>query len=185
MLLLIFFANISFLSGSQGFPQLKFSPSDCTEVFITDYELEPCLNQIKPTAPELDALASWIFSKVITPVPKLPKPVCLADFRSISVTPILSRLAEKLIVQEWLLPAIIHQTVDDQFAIRPTGSTTCALVFFMHHVTRLLETNSYVRCLLVDISKAFDVVDHGILASKLTGLNMPPTIFSLSLLAGG
>jgi len=52
------------------------------------------------------------------------------------------------------------------------------LVFFLHHVTRLLETNSYVRCLLIDLSKAFDVVDHGILAAKLTGLNMPPAILS-------
>ena len=41
----------------------------------------------------------------------------------------------------------------------------------MHHVTRLLETNFYVRCLLIDFSKAFDVVDHGILAAKLTALN--------------
>ena len=41
-----------------------------------------------------------------------------------------------------------------------TGSTTCALVYFMHHVTRMLEANAYVRCLLIDFSKAFDVVDH-------------------------
>ena len=46
--------------------------------------------------------------------------------------------------------------------------------FFMHHITRLLETNSYVRCLLIDFSKAFDVVDHGI----LTGLDEPPAILS-------
>jgi len=52
------------------------------------------------------------------------------------------------------------------------------LVFFMHHVTRLLETNSYVRCLLIDFSKAFDVVDHGILAAKLARLNIPPVILS-------
>jgi len=32
--------------------------------------------------------------------------------------------------------------------------------------------------LLIDFSKAFDVVDHGILAAKLTGLNMPPAILS-------
>ena len=63
------------------------------------------------------------------PVPKLPKPVSLADFRPISVTPILSRLAEKLIVQKWLLPVINHQTMNDQFAFRPTGSTRCALIF--------------------------------------------------------
>ena len=48
----------------------------------------------------------------------------------------------------------------------------------MSHVTRLLETNSYVRYLLIDFSKAFDVVDHGILAAKLSGLNIPPAILS-------
>jgi len=48
----------------------------------------------------------------------------------------------------------------------------------MHHVARLLETNSYVCCLLIELSNAFDVVDHGILAAKLTGLNMPPAILS-------
>jgi len=108
---------------------------------------------------------------IFTPVPELSKPVCLADFRPISFTPMLSRLAEKLIVQKWLLPAINHQTINDQFAFRPTGSTTCVLVF-LYHVTRLLETNSYVRCLLIDFSRVFEVVDHGILAAKLMGLNI-------------
>jgi len=36
---------------------------------------------------------------------------------------------EKLIVQKWLLPAINHQTINDQFTFRSTGSTTCALAF--------------------------------------------------------
>jgi len=100
----------------------------------------------------------------------------LADFRPISVTPILSRLAEKLTVQKWLLPAINHQTINDQFAFGPTGSTTCTCVFLCIMSLWLLETNSYVRCLLIDFSKAFDVVDHAILAAKLTGLNMTPAI---------
>ena len=43
----------------------------------------------------------------------------------------------------------------------------------MHHVTRLLETDSYVRCLLVDFSKAFDVVDHVVLIEKRAKLKLP------------
>jgi len=39
-----------------------------------------------------------------------------------------------------------------------------------------LKQNSYICCLLIDFSNAFDVVDHGILAAKLTGLNMPTAI---------
>jgi len=30
---------------------------------------------------------------------------------------------------------------------------TAALTYFMHQVTRLLEENNYVRCLLIDVSK--------------------------------
>ena len=41
-----------------------------------------------------------------------------------------------------------------------TGSTAAALIYILHHVTLLLETNEYVRCLLIDFSKAFDTVNH-------------------------
>jgi len=34
----------------------------------------------------------------------------------------------------------------------------------------MFEDNAYVRCLLVNFSKAFDVVSHDILIHKLTGL---------------
>ena len=101
-----------------------------------------------------------IITAIITPVPKISNPGTLSDFRPISITPILSRIIEKLVVSRWLRPAITPDLMSDQFAFCPTGSTTCALVYFMHHVTRMLETNAYVRCLLIDFSKAFDVVDH-------------------------
>jgi len=38
----------------------------------------------------------------------------------------------------------------------------------------MLENNSYVRCLFIDFSKAFDVVRHSILLSKISSLNIPP-----------
>ena len=43
---------------------------------------------------------------IVTPVPKVSRPTSLADYRSISITPLLSRLLEKLVVQNWLLTAI-------------------------------------------------------------------------------
>ena len=48
----------------------------------------------------------------------------------------------------------------------------------MHHVTRLLETNNFVRCLCIDFSKAFDTVRHELLLTKLRTLPMPPSIFN-------
>jgi ribonucleases P/MRP protein subunit RPP40 len=53
----------------------------------------------------------------------------------------------------------------------------CAYLF-MHHVTCMLENNSFVRCLLVDFSKAFDRVDHVVLVQKLSKLELPEYIFN-------
>jgi len=94
--------------------------------------------------------------------------------KAISVTPILSRLAEKIFVQQWLRPAVPMELLKDQYAFRPTGSTCCAVVDFIHHSTLMLENNSYIRCLFIDFSKAFDVVHHSILLSKISSLNIPP-----------
>jgi len=48
----------------------------------------------------------------------------------------------------------------------------------MHHVTRTLETNSYVRSQLIDFSKASDVVDHVVLVDKLSNLHLPRCVFN-------
>ena len=99
----------------------------------------------------------WL-DAIVTPVPKVAKPALLTDYMLISVTPLLSRMAEKLVVIRWLYPAILPGMLDDQFGFRPTGSTICALTRLLHHVTVMLERCSYVRCLMIDFSKAFDLV---------------------------
>jgi len=48
----------------------------------------------------------------------------------------------------------------DQYAFRPSGSTTAALVALLHKVTEALETNQYVAVLALDFSKTFDTVRH-------------------------
>jgi len=180
---------------------------DCRVWSLTDYEVESCLRKMKHTSSGYNDLPCWVFKQcsyelatavaaicnksfqtgtvpvdwltaVVTPVPKIPCPSSLADYRPISVTPILSRVAEKMVVRQWLRPAIPNDMLADQFGFRPTGSTTCALVHFLHHATLMLENNSYVRCLLIDFSKAFDVVKHDILLSKLSAINLPSSILN-------
>ena len=55
-------------------------------------------------------------------------------------------------IDSWHATDVFRQ----QFGFRPTGSTTCALTCLLHHVTRMLERCSYVRCIMIDFSKAFD-----------------------------
>jgi len=53
-----------------------------------------------------------------------------------------------------------------------------ALVHFMHHAKLMLENNSYVRCLLIDFSKAFDIVKHTIILSNFSALDLPSSVLN-------
>ena len=112
-------------------------------------------------------------SALVTPIPKVSSVKSFADLRPISVTPILSRLVEKLIVCKYIMPALPLDTISDQFAFRPTGSTTAALVSLTHTVAQQLESRTYVRCLLIDYTKAFDTINHSILFRKIQNLSIP------------
>jgi len=119
--------------------------------------------------------ANWKMA-LVTPVPKVTNPASLGDFQHIFVTPILSRIAEKIVVKRWLYPAIPFCTIKDQFAFRPTGSTTCAVIHLLHYISRMLETNNCVGCLIVDFSKTFDMVNHNMLLPKISALDLPDWI---------
>jgi len=55
---------------------------------------------------------------------------------------------------------------------------TSLINLHLNHVTYLLETNSYVRCLIIDFSKAVDTIDHSILLSKFSNLGLPANILN-------
>jgi len=105
-----------------------------------------------------------------------------SDCRPISITPILARLLEKSIVKDYLYPTLVHpdhsHRFHDQFAFRPTGSTTAALIHLLHTLTELLQTNDYVHVIAFDFSKAFDRVRHYSLASKLANFPLPDHLYN-------
>ena len=64
----------------------------------------------------------------------------------------------------------------DQFGFRATGSTTCALIDITHVVSQLSENNKYVRCLMIDFTKAFDTIDHLLLLKKVGAFGLPSLV---------
>ena len=94
-------------------------------------------------------------------MPKVAQPKACGDFRPITVTPILSRLLEKLVVRQFIYPVLIeNDDLSDQFSFRPTGSTTAALINLLHKASALLQDHDYVHLISIDFSKAFDTVRH-------------------------
>ena len=123
----------------------------------------------------------WKIAK-IKPIPKIKVPLQEKDFRPISVTPVLSRVMEKLVVRAFIYLAILDPPASlffgDQFAFRPTGSTTAALICMFDKLTNLLMTNSYVLLYSLDFSKAFDTVGHSTLFEKLATLKIPDQVYN-------
>ena len=116
-------------------------------------------------------------TSAITPVPKIKQPTQCSDFWPISVTPILSRLLEKFVVRNYIYPILTHPATHhlflDQFAFRPTGSTTSSIVHLTHRLSDLLREHPFVYVIALDFSKAFDTLRHDTLLIKLAQFPLP------------
>ena len=67
------------------------------------------------------------------------------------------------------MPNVPSQDLIDHYGFKPSGSTVAALIVVIETVSIPLETNKYVRCLIMAYPKAFDRIDHAILLRKLVG----------------
>lgn len=113
----------------------------------------------------------------ITPIPKIKNPVANQDWRPISVTSILSRTFDKLIVCKLLYPSMLSPEfaprLKSQFAFRPTGSCEAAIIYLLDRISDYLSSNDYVNLMCLDISKAFDSVSHYSVVEALNDLPIP------------
>jgi len=90
---------------------------------------------------------------------------------------------ERLVVRSYLYPAFISHTSEtltftDQFAFRPTGSTTAALIWILYTIAQLLSQHDYVIVLARDFGKAFYSVRHSTLFDKLARLYIPDHVYN-------
>ena len=117
---------------------------------------------------------SWKMADIV-PVPK-QKPVTDVNkhLRPISLTPILSKVAEEFIVEEYVKPAILMKISANQFGCVPKSSTTHALISMMHMWAKRTDGNeATIRVVLFDYRKAFDLIGHTILVSKFKIFRSP------------
>jgi len=97
--------------------------------------------------------------------PKKTEPTQPSDYRPVSVTAVLSRITfEKIGVRDFLYTALYCPPTTlsfaDQFAFRPSGSSSAALFALLHTLTQALDTNPYVVVVALDFSEAFNTVSH-------------------------
>ncbi len=140
-----------------------------TEKYVFARILKPLINK---------SLEDGIFPESlkcanVIPVFKKGDKENLNNYRPIALLPVLSKVFEK-VINDQLNSVIDNGYIDEnQFGFRRAHSTEDALIKFADHVQKELAKSKHVVSVFVDVSKAFDSCDHGILLSKIkkTGLD--------------
>ncbi|GFT71621.1 RNA-directed DNA polymerase from mobile element jockey [Trichonephila clavipes] len=120
---------------------------------------------------------SWKHASVI-PILKPGKPRGAADsYRPISLLPVLSKLAERLILSR--LNDYLNTNkilISQQHGFRPQLSTSHQLLRVVEYAKSGFKEKKYTGAVFLDIQKAFDRVWHTGLLYKLIKINAPPQL---------
>lgn len=106
---------------------------------------------------------------IVTPIPKIPNPPAVNDFRPISILPCLSKVLERILKDQLQSFVLDHNLLFEfQSGFRPKHSTNTALLKIVDDFTRALAKNKVTIAVFLDFKSAFDIVDYEVLIKKLS-----------------
>lgn len=104
----------------------------------------------------------------IVPIFKTGDNFLFSNYRPVSVLPVFSKVMEKVVYNR-LLKYINDNNIlfKNQYGFRKNYSTSHALINLYDKISSGIDANKHNIGIFLDLSKAFDTVDHEILISKL------------------
>ena len=123
-----------------------------------------------------DLAPIWKLGEII-PVSKKPIALVDNDFRPVTLTSVLCKCLERIILAK-IKPSILPHIDPHQFAYLPNRTTGDAINTLIEYVACHLDQcpSNYVRALFIDFSSAFNTMQPHLLINKLDKYNLHPSL---------
>ena len=106
-------------------------------------------------------------AKVI-PIFKKDDPTQVTNYRPISLLPAISKVLEKIVYKRLISFLLVNNILNSsQFGFRKNFSTEMAIIQLVDKIINSLSKKEHIIAIFMDLSKAFDTIDHNILLYKL------------------
>ena len=102
----------------------------------------------------------------VTPVFKKGDPTSVKNYRPVSVLPNVSKVLERIMLKQ-ILEQMNKYLSQNLCGYRKGFSTQTALTMVLEKWKKFLDDNGYAGVVLMDLSKAFDTINHEPLIAKL------------------
>ena len=104
----------------------------------------------------------------VVPIFKSDDKTLVNNYRPISVLPIFSKLLEKIVFKRLTsYMEAFNFLTDKQYGFREKHSTYMALVELLDRISEEIDDKKFSLGVFIDLSKAFDTINHKVLLSKL------------------
>ena len=133
----------------------------------------PYLTRIINKAYDLHIFPEQLKKAIITPIFKEGNIDEISNYRPISVLTIICKIFERSASNQMAKYFLDKQKINPhQHAYQPAHSTTTCLAEILNEIYSLLDKNQYVALAKLDLSKAFDSINHNLLIQKLCNLGL-------------
>ena len=166
----------------------KLKPSNSHDIYGSNVKI------IKYIAPTISKVLAFLINKCIDEK-TFPKSLKIAkvvavhkkgnvgdinNYRPIAILPILSKIFESVLKERLVTFFEINKLfVAEQFGFRTNKSTIQAILNVVDNVLKGFEEGRITNITLIDLTKAFDTVNHNILLSKLQHYGIRGTLHDL------
>ena len=136
-------------------------------------EISPILMKIINLGYEINDFPSIMKSAIIKPIYKKENKNDIANYRPIAILPALSKIIERSAAKQ--LVCFFEENkkfTKSQHAYRKMHGTITCLAEIINNIYRAIDNKQHVAIVTLDLSKAFDCLNHQLLLKKLSNLGL-------------